>query len=319
MSVNLFEQLTLKGIEYRQSSTCDDEYRICCLFCKDKGFGQDSRFRLGFNISSGLGHCFNCCWSSRKAVIEILRAIGSEQWSEVKVTDFTQETRKRPEPVHFPRGFEKLKDVTDDDQVFGVARRYVRKRGVTPRQLGIHEIGATVLDDKLHHRIIFPVRNGKMLAGMVGRDWTGIASLRYLNTSGNKVAYNVHPEKYPMGKKIIIVTEGVLKALAVERATGYEMVCSATLGNFASAIVLDQFKEFEEVVIFPDPDIVGMRGFQGMAERLQPFVKTVSMVWPWPEEQADEMQAKEIMELIERRRLVTPLLGMQIEMEMRDR
>jgi hypothetical protein len=319
MSIDFFTQLSLKGIEVHPHSSDPDEFKICCIFCSERNQGQDFRFRLGFNIKSGLGHCYNCGWSSRKALLEILRAIGSEHWGEIRAENFTGETRKRPEPVSFPQGFEKLKDVDENDPVFGYARRYVRKRGITPRQLRVHEIGATVLDPKLHHRVIFPVRYGDMLAGMVGRDWTNTSSMRYINTVGNKSAYNVHPDKYPMGKKIIIISEGVTKALAIERATGYQMVCSATLGNSITAILANQFKEFDEVVLFPDPDMAGMVGYLGVADNLQPHVKKVSMVWPWPEMQADEMAASEIMEFIEARRDVTPLLRMRIKSLMRER
>jgi hypothetical protein len=158
-----------------------------------------------------------------------------------------------------------------------------------------------------------------MLAGMVGRDWTDTSSMRYLNTTGNKCAYNVHPEKYPMGRKIIVVAEGITKALAIERATGYQMVCSATLGNSITAIISNQLKEFEEVILFPDPNVAGMVGYLGVADNLQPLTKRVTMVWPWPEMQADEMASTEIMEFIEGRQLVNPILRMKIKSQMRER
>lgn len=317
--VDFFTQLMLKGIEVREHSTEIDEFKICCIFCQERNQGQDFKFKLGFNIKSGLGHCFRCGWSSRKALLEILRQIGSEHFGEIRAEAFTQKTRERPEPVHFPEGFEKLKDVADNDPLLGLARRYVRKRGITPRQLSVHEIGATVSDSKLHHRIIFPVRYGTMLAGMVGRDWTNTSPMRYINTTGNKAAYNIHPDRYSMGKKMAIVSEGVTKALAIERATEYKIVSGSTLGNSITAIQANQFKEFDEVILFPDPDLAGMTGYLAVAENLQPLVKIVTMVWPWPELQADEMQDKEIREFLEARREVTPMLRMKIRSQMRER
>jgi hypothetical protein len=317
--IDFFTQLTLKGIEVREHSSEPDEFKICCLFCPERNQGLDFKFRLGFNIKSGLGHCFKCSWSSRKALLDILRQIGSDSFEEIRAEAFTQRTRERPEPVDFPVGFEKLKDITDDDPVFGRARHYVRKRGITPRQLRTHEIGATVLDEKFHHMIVFPVRYGNLLAGMVGRDWTGKRCLPYENSVGNKCAYNVHPEKYEMGTKIVVVSEGIPKALAIERATEYKLVSSATMGNSITAIQSNQLKQFDEVVFFVDPDIVGMTGYLAAADNLQPLVKKVSMVWPWPEEQADKMQDSEIRETLAARKEVTPLLRMHIRSLMRDR
>jgi hypothetical protein len=317
--IDFFTQLSLKGIEVREHSSEPNEFKICCIFCPERNQGQDFKFRLGFNIKSGLGHCFKCSWSSRKALLDILRQIGSESFGEIRAESFTQETRKRPEPVDFPYGFEKLKDIPDDDPLFGQARKYVRKRGITPRQLRTHEIGATVLDEKFHHMIVFPVRYGNLLAGMVGRDWTGQRFLPYENSIGNKCAYNVHPEKYEMGTKIVVVSEGIPKALAIERATEYKLVSSATMGNSITAIQSNQLKQFDEVVFFVDPDIAGMTGYLAAADNLQPLVKKVSMVWPWPEAQADEMHDSEIKELLEARKEVTPILRMKIRSLMRDR
>lgn len=317
--IDFFTQLALKGIEVREHTTVPDEFKICCIFCLERNHGQDFKFKLGFNVKSGLGHCFRCGWSSKKALLEILRAVGAEHFGEIRAEAFTQKTRERPDPVHFPKGFEKLKDVAEDDPLFGPARRYVRRRGITPRQLVMHEIGATVADPEFHHRIVFPVRYDRLLAGMVGRDWTGRSFLPYYNSVGNKCAYNVHPEKYEMGTKIIIVSEGVPKALAIERATQYKMVSAATLGNSVTSIQSNQFKQFDEVVLFVDPDVAGMTGYLSVAENLQPLVKKVSMVWPWPEMQADELQDNEIKEFIEARREVTPILRMKIRSLMRDR
>ncbi len=316
--IDFFTQLNLKGIEVREHTTEPNEFKICCVFCLERNQGQDFKFRLGFNTESGLGHCFKCGWSSRKALLEILRQIGSEHFGEIRAESFTGKTRARPEPVEFPDGFEKLKDVTDDDPLFGMARRYVRNRGITPRQLRVHEIGATVSDQKFHHRIVFPVRYGTMLAGMVGRDWTGKSFMPYVNSVGNKCAYNVHPEKCEMGTKMAIVSEGVPKALAIERATEYKIVSAATLGNSMTPIQSNQLKQFDEVILFPDPDLPGMTGYLAVADNLQPLVKKLTMV-PWPESQADEMEGSEIREFLEARKEVTPLMRMRIRSQMRDR
>lgn len=317
--VDFFEQLALKGIEVREHTTEVDEFKICCLFCQDRQQGKDFKFKLGFNVRSGLGHCFKCGWSSRKVLLDILRKIGSESFGEIKAESFTGKSRERPENVELPEGYERLKNVASNDPLLGPARRYVRKRGITPRQLSMHEIGATATDPWLHHRIIFPVRYGKLLAGIVARDWTGTSKLRYINTTGNKVLYNVHPDRYEKGRSIIVVAEGIPKALAIERATEYRLVSSATMGNHVTSIQSNQLKMFDEVVFFPDPDVQGMTGYLSAADNIQPLVKKVSIVWPWPNEQADDMSDAEIREVLEGRQVVTPLLRMKIKTQMRER
>jgi len=318
--IDFFSQLRLHGMDVRQHTSDPDEYKINCPFCLERGRGRDFGYRLGFNIKSGLGHCFRCNWSSRKALVEILRATGSvgSYIDEVRATDFTGETRERPKPVKFPTDWTLLKNVDDDDPLWGPPRRYIMRRGVTQKQLRIHEVGATRDDDYYRCRVVFPVRQGKMLCGFVGRDWTGENQMKYKNSRGVKVVYNLRKD-YPEGTKRVILFEGVLKALAGERALAYTVCCAASLGNAVTPGQTLELKEFDEVVLFPDPDLPGIIGFMDCAENMEHLVKRVSMVWPWPKKQADEMSQNEILEVIENRRWVSPVLRLKIRSEMRFR
>lgn len=318
--IDLFTWLKQKGVEVRQHASAEGEYKICCPFCVGRSRGPDFRFRLGFNINSGLGHCFRCNWNSRKALLEIMRFFGASgtQLDEIRATPFTQQTRERPKPVKFPSDWTLLQDVDDYDPLWGPQRRYIMKRGVTQKQLKVHEVGATREDSFYYGRVVFPVRYHRMLCGFVGRDWTGESPVKYKNSVGDKYVYNVR-YKYPEGKKRIIVCEGVLKALAVERATDYQICCAASLGNSMTPLQTRQMMPFEEVILFPDPDIQGMLGYLSINQHLQPLVKNVTMVWPWPEKQADDMSREEIMELLNNRRWFSPLLRLQIRSQMEKR
>jgi hypothetical protein len=320
--IDLFEVLKKKGIYVKPHGSQPDEFKICCPFCPEMGRGFDDEFKCGFNIVSGLGHCFRCGWSSRSALLDILHYIGSERYllEEVGAIDFTKESRQKPDPVEWPSDYIHLRDVDDDDGSWCVTpKRYIVKRGVTRKQMRIHKIGVSRELPKMMGRILFPYWDEKgVLWGFCGRDWTGDNPVKYLNTQGRKVAYNVRHD-YPEGKKLIIILEGVVKALAVERATEYKVCCSATLGSNATDIQYNQFKKFDEACFFPDPDAPGMVGVLSMMQNLEPLIKKVTMAWPWPKKQADEMEPKEILDALEERRWISPPRRLLLKQEMRDR
>lgn len=318
--MNLFAELAKVGVEVRESTTDETEIKLCCPFCVDMGTSPDYKFRLGVNIVSGLGHCFNCGWSSKKAVLEVVRkfGLGNGVAQEVLATPWTGQSRKRPEKVELPEGFQVLSKVKTIDPLFGIAKQYVLKRGITQEQLERYEIGATVADWKFRYRIIFPVRSkeGKLL-GLIGRDWTGTQEPKYLNSLGLKGVFNARPDLYSNRK--VIVSEGVTKALAIERALDNKVCSAALCGNTITDAQVAQLKGFEEVILFSDPDRAGMVGFLGVAANLQSVFGRVSMVWPWPDKQADDLTRKEILAALRGRRKYNDILVLRIKQGMRNR
>lgn len=317
---NIVSQLQMRGIDVKQSPSNENEFRICCPFCVSMGTSPDFRFRLGFNIESGLASCFNCGWRSRKAILELVKefGLGDEALEQVQVVHYTKQTRERSKPVRLPEGFQLLSEIEEDDDLFGSARRYVNERGITLEQLERHEIGATVSDWRFGYRVIFPVRDkDEKLLGYTGRDWTGRRDPKYLLSEGNKSVYNARPDLYPA--RIVVLSEGVTKSLAIERAVR-NMICSAAVfGHTLSDTQMGQLKGFEEVCLFPDPDTEGLKGFLAVGANIATQFSKVSMVWPWPEQQADEMTHGEIKKLICGRRPYSELLQMQCKMEMMKR
>jgi DNA primase len=318
--MNLFAELAKSGVEVRESTTDETEIKLCCPFCVDMGTSPDYKFRLGINIVSGLGHCFNCGWNSKKAVLEIARkfGLGNGAVQEILATPWTGQSRKRPEKTELPEGFQLLSEVDTDDPLFGAAKQYVRKRGITEEQLERYEIGATVEDWKFRYRVIFPVRSkeGKLL-GLIGRDWTGRQEPKYLNSIGTKGVFNARPDLYPKGK--VIASEGVTKALAIERAVDNKFCSVALCGKNITDAQVQQLKGFQEVILFPDPDRDGMTGFLGVAANLQSVFERVSMSWPWPKKQADDLTRKEIRAALRSRRKYNDILVLRIKQEMRSR
>ena len=316
--MNVFDLLSMRGIEVKESSSHADEYGICCLFCESMGEAPDERFRCGFNIVSGLGHCFNCGWSSRKAVLEITRKLGGSDFDleQVKRTPFTLETRRRPEKVKFPEGFELLWKLKKE-RMAREAWDYIKQRGITDEQVKKYELGIAPFDYCFRDRIIFPVRDkdGKLL-GVVGRDYTGEKEPKYYNSKGLKYIYNANSRNYP--KQWIILSEGIFKALAIERAYKDKICSAAILGSNTTNTQWAVVTEFGNVILFGDPDRAGIRGFLGVAADLASHVK-VFVAWPWPKKQADEMTEKEIREAVRYKCPYSPLLEIRMKLELRNR
>jgi DNA primase len=316
--MNVFDLLSMRGMEVKPSYADENEFKICCLFCGDMGEAQDDRFRCGFNIQSGIGHCFNCGWSSRKAILEIVRKLGGDSFDldQVQKTPFTGETRKRPKKVELPEGFELLWK-WKKERLAREAWEYVRSRGITEEQVKKHEIGIALYDSRFRDRIIFPVRDpaGKLL-GVVGRDYTGEREPRYYNSAGLKYIYNANPLTY--SKRWIILSEGIIKSLAIERAIQDKICSGSLLGAHVTNTKVACLDGFKEAILFPDPDRAGIKGFLGVAANLTTQIR-VSMVWPWPLKQADEMSPKEIREVILGRRPYNQLLHLKMRQEIRHR
>ncbi len=264
----------------------------------ENGETPDRRFRLGINLRSGLGHCYNCDWRSGRAILDLVH------WLGISGETYRPPKREKPpkvEPLRLPEGFELLADCDADDPVYGEALKYCLTRGITERQLREKEIGATVLDREFGYRIVFPIRDhtGK-LRGLVGRDWTGEQSKKYWNKIGQaKAVFNARPDMY--STKLGILSEGIFKALAIERASHYRICSMGLNGSTITDEQILQLRGFKELALFPDPGRAGVKGFLGVAQSLSTLFR-VTMAYPWPDRQADEMSVRKIRALLRDRR-----------------
>lgn len=263
---------------------------MCCPFC------SDARFRLGLNWLKSVGHCFNCDWKSRRAVPEVLRGLQLE----VQVTAGREAPNPdaKVEPITLPEDFALLSTLTPDDEDFYEPRRYMRKRGVTPDQMEQHYLGSSWVG-RYAYRVIFPVHYKKKLLGLVARDWTGKKEPKYLNSPGDKGLYNVRPTR-DRGRWLVL-SEGCLKALAIERAAP-DVMSAALLGHSINGPQRDQIYDagYKTAVIFPDPDKAGLSGVLPVAERLAEDRVNVRVVYPAPRAQADELSSREINKCLDR-------------------
>ena len=98
-----------------------------------------------------------------------------------------------------------------------------------------------------------------------------------------------------------------------------DKICSGSLlGAHVTNTKVACLDGFKEAILFPDPDRAGIKGFLGVAANLTTQIR-VSMVWPWPLKQADEMSPKEIREVILGRRPYNQLLHLKMRQEIRHR
>lgn len=271
------ELLQQRGIPFKQSYSDSNELTLRCPFC------NDTKFRLGINIKSGYGHCFNggCDYKSRRALKTLVKKLELGE-----LTAYVAEEKKEePRDLELPKDFQLLYR-HDDDPLIEKARKYVLKRGVSKEQIKSKGIGVS-LTGRFAYRVLFTVIEDETLLYMVGRDFTGEQEPKYLNTPGSKPVYNV-PEKR---HGAIVLSEGIFKCLMIEKVC--EVPSGALLGHSVTERQLDMIEGFKEIVLWPDPDLAGLQGFIKMAIRLSGRYK----LWlpeVIPTKQADEMSESEI-------------------------
>lgn len=277
---NLVQVLQSHGVAYRRGSK-PDEINVCCLFCTDRGEGQDTRFRLGVNLRTGQAQCFNCSWSSHKSGP---RLIGVKLGEVIAKEDYFDETEPQP-PTHvtLPPDFELLWNIHRNDGMYWRAKKYLLNRGVQSKQLRRYSVGVS-LTGKFAHRVIFPVYWMGALKSLVARDFTDTSVLRYKNSQGSKFIWNL-----PSKRKEVVLSEGILKSLAIERNSSAR--AAALLGMHLSQTMLSQLREsaVERVIIWPDPGKPGVNGAKQLALQLVGEGYKVSVVHPTPNAQADEL------------------------------
>lgn len=159
------------------------------------------------------------------------------------------------------------------------ARRYAERRGITAEQVERWGVGYAV-DGKLRGRIVFPIRDARRrLVGYTARSFTGDEP-RYLEP---KIADGYDPgavfgeEHWPSPgeRRILVVNEGAINALAVERAL--DAWCAerdyatpavgALRGSHLDPGQLASLASFELVVVVSDPDAAGDKLWRSLYEQ----------------------------------------------------
>ena len=276
--MDIKDALEAAGIEIQEGT--DDEIRICCPYCIEEGEQSlDTRFRLGINTSSGAMHCFNCDKRGYGdyTVRELQRILDT---GDIQLAEETRRhKKKRRVKILLPEGYELLQHPNGTENEWNTrAWRYIRKRGVTQKQIEEKKIGFTIIGD-MAYRVIFPVYRHQKLIGLVGRDFTDQMELKYLNSVGNKAIYNL-PDK--THHKSICLSEGVFDALAIERGSlKFGIDSGAVLGHSLKDEQLELLLQmgYKYFVLWMDPDEAGIKGTIEIAKKI-PSNKICNIVLP---------------------------------------
>ena len=258
------------------------EVSLNCPFCPKNRGVVDFKYGCHVNTNSGAGKCWHtqCGWKSWRAITEVLLELRMS--TEVDGVD----APVIHEPVKLPRDFLPLTKAYDD--LDRAALRYVRKRGISPRQIRERGFGVSYID-KYAYRIVMPVYVKRELKAIVARDFTGRQEPKYLNSKGEKYLFGFDPEE-----KTVVLAEGIFKALRIELSG---RPAAALLGHDITPIQIEQLKDSrcEKVVFWPDVDLVGRRGVHEAAIKLldTTWKGTVEVAWPVTKP-ADEMTLEEL-------------------------
>lgn len=265
------------GIEYRHLGK-QDEIKICCPFCEDSGESADTRFRLGINVEKEVSHCYNCGYKAAGGMLlqELAEKFNvSLTRTRLKITKPKEEVIEELPEGALPIEYESL--IGQLDYIGTKARKYLVKRNVPMWQIIRHQIGYAETG-KFGHRIIFPVLDSeKVLRGFVARSF-GKREPKYLNSEGLKLLWNA----YHRGK-VAIVCEGIMDAMAVERAVLTEMPDAVALARLGSAITpyqMQQLKRYKRVIVIPDWDVPGVDGASKLLEQVAETHKDVRVCIP---------------------------------------
>lgn len=158
-------------------------------------------------------------------------------------------------------------------------RRYGEKRGITAAQVERWAIGYCP-EGRLEGRIVIPVHGtDDVISGYMARAIDPKADRRYLFPSSSDfpdldVVFGERcwPEVWLRGDRTVVVTEGAINALAVERA-GVPYV-GALGSSHVRPLHVAKLATFGKVVVLTDPDLAGDKA----AEELKAALSTVSSV-----------------------------------------
>lgn len=154
------------------------------------------------------------------------------------------------------------------------ARRYAERRGITPAQVSRWGIGYAV-DGRLAGRIVLPVFTRDRACSYMARDFTGDPSApRYFYPDGRRElpdldgVFGEHLWPAPAFRETIVITEGALNALAVERAYNFDIAVGALGGSDLRPMHAFKISSFKRAIVLTDPDDAGDKVATKLAQAL---------------------------------------------------
>ena len=269
---------------FLQSSRIDwhraspDQIYVNCVFC------NETRYRLGVNLAKRDFHCFNC--NAHGSIFSLLR-----KWNANNVVITGTSREERNVLIDLPEDFGLLADIEPDDWGMGQLVKYCYTRGITSDIMRAYHIGGC-LEGTYRYRVIFPIFTGVTLHTFIGRGIFKEQEPKYRNAKGGvRALWGIQDKR----KKYAVVTEGVIKALAMLPVVGAWADSLAALGNTFSEFQRQQIRDagYTDVLLIPDPGAPGITGSISIAEGLREDGVRVFLPKVLPAAQADEVDETE--------------------------
>lgn len=303
----IIAQLSRHGMSARPSG--NDEIRVCCPFCPDRGRSPDDEYALGVNVHTGIGHCFRCGWRSGFALDKL----------KVERREFSFEDPKtETPPPRLPEDFTLLQE-DDSDEWMTIAWRYVtnppskKGRGISEIQVRNKRLGLS-MTGKFAYRVIFPIYRNEKLLGFTGRTILKDGFPKWKHSEGLNAMY---PARISKTADTVVLTEGVVDALAVARNLsvldiGWK-ICPdsiALLGTGLPAEKMEWIERYQEIVLWMDPDRAGKKFTADIGERLS---ETFQVMVVRPDRKCDpsDLSQMESLKLYHSRERWTSMLALE--------
>jgi DNA primase len=237
---------------------------------------NDTHPSWSINQTTGMHHCFACGWGGSVASL-VIRVLGGEAlawtqhdaWLWIREQGLLEGNHASAVDVElYLRLPVKRRLVLPSSVVMAPlsewptpVSRYVRARRIAEWQIRRWDIGYATRG-RLAGRIVFPVhdKTGRLLS-YSARSFVGELP-RYLTPRGQDGADEaaLFGERYWPGlgaRRRVVVVEGAIKALAVERAVGGHVAGILGATQAANAHVIAKLATFDEVVVLTDNDLAG--------------------------------------------------------------
>ena len=236
---------------------------------------QDTKPSWSVNLRTGQHHCFSCGWGGGAADL-VIRGLGVEDlawstkdaWEWLEQHGFLQEVDPslsvelvlasgRPHPFVLPREVR----FAPPREWPTAARAYMQGRGIPPGQAVRWGLGFAV-DGRLAGRIVFPLRDGAgQPRSYTARTFLG-HSVPYLTPARSErpdqsALFGEQVWPLPANRDRVVVVEGAVDALAVERAVGGWVAGMLGATRASALLVAAKLATFRRVVVLTDPDPAG--------------------------------------------------------------
>jgi hypothetical protein len=257
------------GVDFKPQRGDPAEVVMPCPFCAGQFDTMSERKVFGLNLENGKAHCYRCDWRARTVSYTARRLCEAFDidfsWRMRLAAGFAESTLVEPdeavpEPIDLPVGYERF--TGSKDRIEAKAMRYLQERGITASMIRKYQIGYAAVGE-FAWRVILPViGDDGQVYGFVGRDFSGTAKVKYLNSTDHvKILWGLNGIK---GGTVILM-EGIIDAIRSnlrleERGWSRRAINAATLGSTITDVQIEQLRKFKQTVHFPDWDKAGVKG-----------------------------------------------------------